>query len=98
MWPQRGSLHLSPFPRSDSLYPFHRLPVITVPSTEMTVDQTYLDESARKFEIPEKQGTYLDVNTVLTDKEHAKKKIRHRLNGLVLILDTFPHGYVPTQG
>lgn len=65
----------------------------------MTADQTYLEQSARKFDMPEKKGTYLDVNTVLTDKVQVKKKkIRHRLNGLALILDTFLHGCVPTQG
>lgn len=72
---QRGSPHLPPIPRSGSHNPLHRLPVLTVLSTEMTVDQTYLEQSARKLEVPEKHGTYLDVNTVLTEKAQAKSRL-----------------------
>lgn len=37
----------------------------------------YLELSARKFEMPEekKKSTYLDVNTVLTEKAQAKNRL-----------------------
>lgn len=41
----------------------------------MMVDQTYPEQSARKFEVPEEQGTYLNVNTALTDKAQAKNRL-----------------------
>lgn len=51
----------------------HRLPVLTVPRPGVSVDQTYLELTARKFEVPEEQGTYVGINTALTEKAPSKQ-------------------------